>query len=273
MQYRKFTFKGKAENLSILSVFLFEDEFEGIEEAGQQMHAYIKLDAKNDLLSPEVKEFLHLNHIEFQSEIVNDANWNAIWESSFEPILVENKCVVRADHHSKVKNVDFDIIINPQMTFGTGHHPTTYLMIKKMLEINITNKSVFDFGTGTGVLAILAELMGAKQIFCNDIDENCKSNTLENFTKNNTKKAVFKLGDIDLIKNQKFDLILANVTRNTILERWQKLQNALNPNGKLIISGFQTNDKSFFDKASEQSNLKIVDTEMFNNWLVIVLNN
>ncbi|MFY0672846.1 MAG: 50S ribosomal protein L11 methyltransferase [Bacteroidia bacterium] len=271
MKYRKYIFKGKPELLSILSVFLFEDGFEGVEDKGIEMHGFIKIGAKNDLLSPQVKEFLHLNKIDSQSEIAHDSNWNAIWESSFEPIIVGNKCIVRANHHEKRDDLEFDIVINPKMTFGTGHHPTTYLMIKKMLPLAFENTSVFDFGTGTGVLAILAELMGAAQIFANDIDENCIDNTKENFELNKTTKPEFRIGDIELVENRNFDFVLANVTRNTILERWTKLEKALKPCGTLIISGFYNTDYSYFEEACLQSNLQIIDKEEKDNWLVIVL--
>ena len=106
------------------------------------------------------------------------------------------------------------------MTFGTGYHPTTFLMIKKMLDFDFKGKSVFEFGTGTGVLAILAEMMGAESIFANDIDENCIENTRENFDLNNISKPVFKMGDIELVENTSFDIVLANAARNTIIERW-----------------------------------------------------
>jgi ribosomal protein L11 methyltransferase len=271
MQYRKFIFKGKPEMLSILAVFLFEDGFEGIEDKGIEMHGFIKVGAENDLLSPQVKEFLHLNKIEAQSEIADDSNWNAIWESSFEPIVVDNRCIVRANHHAKDDGIDYDIVINPKMTFGTGHHPTTFIMIKKMLDLDFKGKAVFDFGTGTGVLAILAEMMGAKTIFTNDIDENCIENTKENFDLNGISKAEFKIGDIDLIENRSFDIVLANVTRNTILERWQQLEKAVKQNGTLIISGFYGADLSFFEEACKEGNLKIIDKEEKDNWLVIVL--
>lgn len=271
MQYLNFTFKGKPEWLAILSVYLFEDGFEGIEEQGMQMQAYIKDSATAFELSNEVAGFVRLHKINYEVNSINDINWNAQWESSFEPINVENKCLIRANHHPTVDNIEFDILIQPKMTFGTGHHPTTFLMVKQMLDLELENKTIFDFGTGTGILAILAEKMGASHVFANDIDPNCAENTAENISLNNCTKIEFALGDIDLINGRQYDIILANVTRNTILERFVQLYEALNVNGYLLLSGFYKSDLQYFTEAAEKLDFSIVNVEEKDNWLVIVL--
>lgn len=271
MKYLNFTFRGKPEMLAILSVFLFEDGFEGIEEQGMQMQAYISDTPENQTLSPVAKEFIQQQKIEYSYKNVADTNWNEAWEKSFEPIQVGNRCIIRAAHHPAISGFEYDILIEPKMTFGTGHHPTTYLMVKKMLSLAWNHKTVFDFGTGTGVLAILAEKMAAEKIFAIDIDPNCLENTAENIALNQCTKVVFGQGDIELINGQKYDVVLANVTRNVLLEKWQQLFDALKHQGHLLISGFYQEDKPYFEKAAKQTGLSIVDCEEKDNWLVIVL--
>ncbi|MBI1184980.1 50S ribosomal protein L11 methyltransferase [bacterium] len=271
MKYLQYTFRGKADMLAMLAGFLFEDGFEGLEEKGTELQAYIADKPENYLLSAEVKEFMALQDISYQTQLVDDQNWNALWEAGFEPINVMDQCLIRAGHHPTQPGIAYDILIEPKMSFGTGHHPTTYLMVKQMLGMDFSGKSVFDFGTGTGVLAILAEKMGAAKVFGVDIDENCIANTHENFKLNSCAICSFQLGDIDLVADQKFDVILANVTRNILLQRWPQLVQALSPNGLLLISGFYNSDLSYFEKEAHNSGMHIVKAEEKDQWMVVVL--
>lgn len=268
MTYLKYQFNGATDRLAILSALLFEDGFEGIEEKRQWISAFINEEGFQGLSHP-VEQFMSLNGITCTFEKVEDTNWNKSWEDTFTPIEVGDQCVIRARHHA-AKKVPHEIIIEPKMSFGTGHHPTTFLMIEQMLSLDFTNKRVFDFGTGTGVLSILAEQQGASQIVAVDIDPNCAENVKENLELNQSKLVQFALSDIEYADGMSFDIILANVTRNVLLERWSTLLHLLEPGGKLLISGFYQSDVHHFESAS-QSIAKIEGVHVKDGWAVVVL--
>lgn len=268
MTYLKYQFSGPTDRLAILSAFLFEDGFEGIEEVPSKISAFINQQGFEGL-SYAVEQFMTMNNITFIYEPVTDTNWNKAWEDTFTPIQVDDQCVVRARHHES-KDVPFEVVIEPKMSFGTGHHPTTFLMISEMLKLDFQSKSVFDFGTGTGVLAILAELKGASDIFAVDIDPNCAENVKENILLNQSQKIAFEQADIDAATGKSFDIILANVTRNILLERWAQLEALLKTGGSLLISGFYKDDASYFE-SKKGSNMKFMELHVKDGWAVIVL--
>ncbi len=255
----------------ILIAELGELDFESFEETETGIKAYIQSDKWNDeilndifvLKSPEF-------NIAYSFEEIDQVNWNAEWESNFEPIQVANKVSVIAPFHEK-SGLEYEIIIEPKMSFGTGHHETTHLMIQHLLELDLEEKSVLDMGTGTGILAIFAEMKGAKAIDAIDIDEWCYINTKENTEVNNCTKIKAFQGDASLLKNQKYDVIIANINRNILLTDMDAYDTCLKKGGKLLLSGFYTQDIPFLEQRTKELGLKIQKTFTKNNWVGLQL--
>ena len=209
---------------------------------------------------------------DFTQASVPEKNWNAEWERSFQPVVVEDFCAVRANFHTPIDSVAHQIIITPKMSFGTGHHATTYMMMLLMRDIDFENKSVFDFGTGTGVLAILAEKLGANTVVAIDNDRWSVENALEN-VENNHCLRIDVYESATLPPEKKFDVILANINRNIIIEYLPALKKALNPTGYIILSGLLTIDEETIVKACAQQSLKLIKHIERNNWISLVFVN
>jgi ribosomal protein L11 methyltransferase len=238
------------EQNEILIALLADIGFDGFEETENYLKAFI----------PEIKfdketldAVTNSNNLSYALTVIEQQNWNAQWESSFEPVVVNNFAAIRAGFHQPVKNVQHEIIITPKMSFGTGHHATTFLMMEQMSALNFTNKSVVDFGTGTGVLAILAEKMGASAITAIDNDDWSIENAKENISTNNSKNiALQKAESIPL--NQKYDIILANINLNVILQNMPLITKACRPGTQILLSGFLiTNEVSIRGSLTENS--------------------
>ena len=225
--------------------------FESFVETQEGVTAYIqKKDWNEEILATiqilKSDEF----KISFTSEEIEQTNWNAEWEKSFSPIIVDDQCSVRASFHDK-PNTQYDIVIEPKMSFGTGHHETTHMMIQHILKHDFEGKSALDMGCGTGVLAIMAEMKGAKPIDAIDIDNWCYINSLENVERNNCKHISVFEGDARLLEGKKYDIIIANINRNILLNDLEKYTTCLNPNGTLLLSGFYESDIPIIEDAAE----------------------
>jgi len=205
-----------------------------------------------------------------EKKIIEDQNWNAEWEKNFEAVIIKEKCSVRAPFHEKPKNIEFDIIIEPKMSFGTAHHETTSMMIELLLEMDLKYKDVLDMGCGTGVLAILASKIGAKNILAIDNDEWAFNNTIENIEKNNVSNIEILLGDAALLQDKKFDVIIANINRNILLADIKNYAPCLKENGYLLMSGFYEKDLELIKKAAEKVNIKLSNFISKNNWVAVV---
>lgn len=204
--------------------------------------------------------------ITYEAEEIEQVNWNQEWEKNFDPIDVDGKCVVRAPFHEKT-NVEFDIVIEPKMSFGTGHHETTHMMIKHLLKLNITGKKALDMGCGTGVLAILAEMRGAQPIDAIDIDNWCYLNSMENVDRNNCKHISVYEGEASLLENKNYDLIIANINRNILLQDIPKYAKCLPENGILLLSGFYTENIPLISEKCNEQALYFVSNYERNNWV------
>ena len=211
------------------------------------------------LTSPEFVISYHVEEIE-------QVNWNEEWEKNFEPIDVDGLCHVRAPFHPKTE-AQFDIIIEPKMSFGTGHHETTHMMIQHLLEIDVLGKKTLDMGCGTAILAILAEMKGAKPIDAIDIDNWCYLNSIENAERNNCHEITVYEGDASLLAGKKYDLIIANINRNILLNDMQSYVDCLLPDGTLLLSGFYTEDIPFIDASCVEKGLIYVKKLERNNWV------
>ena len=251
----------------ILIAELGEKPFESFIETESGIVAYIQ----KDVWTEDVLEDIYiLNSAEFsisyKIEEIDQVNWNEEWEKNFEPIDVEGKCHVRAPFHAKT-NAEFDIIIEPKMSFGTGHHETTHMMIQHILETDVNNLKTLDMGCGTAILAILAEMKGAKPIDAIDIDNWCYLNSIENAERNNCSEITVYEGDASLLSGKNYDLIIANINRNILLNDMQIYVDCLNINGILLLSGFYDEDISFIDASCTEKGLTFVKKFQRNNWV------
>jgi ribosomal protein L11 methyltransferase len=214
------------------------------------------------LHSEEFIEFLD----SFKIDRIADQNWNAVWESNFEPVIIDGRCLVRAPFHEPVKGVEFDIVIMPKMSFGTAHHETTKLMIRYMMGLQPEGKSLLDMGSGTAVLAILARMKGAVPVSAIDNDEWAYNNALENIRSNNFDDIEVLLGDSSLLPGKKFDFIFANINRNILLNDIPTYRLSLNQGGKLFVSGFYSEDLPLIQAKAAEVDLKLVSDRQENNW-------
>lgn len=219
-------------------------------------------DLSSRLSSDEFSEFLDSFHIEHIAE----QNWNAVWESQYESVLIDDRCMVRAPFHPQPAGVEFDIVIMPKMSFGTAHHETTKLMIQYLLNTEVSGKSLLDMGSGTAVLAILARMKGASPVTAIDNDEWAFNNALENVQSNNFADIEVLLGDSALLAGKKYDIILANINRNILLNDIPVYRESLNAGGKLFMSGFYSEDLPLIEARANETGLRIESNRIENNW-------
>lgn len=213
---------------------------EGFENADGQFYAYFTEDNYDAV---QIAEALKPLEVKFTTELIAAQNWNALWEQNFEPVLVNNEVGVRAHFHPPFKEVRYDIEITPKMSFGTGHHATTQLMLQFMCETDFTDQTVFDFGCGTGVLAIFAALKKAHRVLGTDNDEWSVNNALENCQRNHCTQIEISDADITTLRGP-FDIILANINLNILLQYSLQLKALLKPGGLLFLSGLMTSDRA-----------------------------
>lgn len=253
----------------ILIAELGEKAFESFIETETGISAFVQkelwdtniLEDIQILSNPEFK-------IEYTFEEIEQVNWNEEWEKNFEPIDVDGKCHVRAPFHEKT-SAEYDIVIEPKMSFGTGHHETTHMMIQHILETDFTNKKTLDMGCGTAILAILAEMKGAQPIDAIDIDNWCYLNSIENAERNNCKHISVYEGDASLLEGKKYDIIIANINRNILLNDMQQYVACLNENGILFLSGFYTEDIPVISESCTSKGLTYVKQFERNNWVAL----
>ncbi len=254
----------------LLIAELAEIGFESFEETIKGFKAWIPAEEfdqkKLDAVSLDVEEEVKFT---FAVETINSQNWNQEWESNFEPVMVDGKCYIRAPFHSPSHGFDYEIVIEPKMSFGTGHHETTTLMVQWMLETNFKERKILDMGCGTGILAILASMMGAREGVAIDNFPYAWENTLENLEKNNITNITAIMGDANAIGNSKFDIILANITKNVLKEDMKTYADALPPGGELFISGFFYDDLDELVSLAKQNNLTETGHKQNKEWVAV----
>lgn len=243
--------------------------FESFVETDEGVTAYIQKDEWNEGILKDIHilksdEFA----FSFTFEEIEQVNWNEEWEKNFNPIVVDDLCSVRAPFHEK-PDTKYDIVIEPKMSFGTGHHETTHMMIQHILKNDFKDKAVLDMGCGTGVLAILAEMKGAKPVDAIDYDNWCYLNSLENVERNNCKHITVLEGDASLLQNQKYDTIIANINRNILLNDMSSYVNCLKPNGTIFLSGFYNHDIPAIQEECNKQGLTFVESLERNNWVAL----
>ncbi len=249
----------------ILIAQLAEVAYDGFEQKDKILKAFIPA---KDFDENVLNEIAKSHGFPFTKSVIKETNWNAAWESSFQPVVVDDFVAIRADFHEPVKGVEQEIIITPKMSFGTGHHATTYLMIQQMRQIDFTGKTVFDFGTGTGVLSILAEKLGAAAVTAVDNDDWSIENTVENLQRNSCSKVNVIKAD-SIIPGQQYDIILANINKNVIQGNFSSLAGQLSPNGTILLSGLLKEDENDILMTASNFPLVFIVKQTRNNWIAL----
>jgi len=208
--------------------------------------------------------------IEYKVTKIESKNWNEEWEKHyFEPIVIGNECVIHSSFHKNVPIAKYDIVIDPKMAFGTGHHETTSLVIGRILQMELQDKTLLDMGCGTAVLAILASMRGAKDILAIDIDTWCTENSIENLQMNHIENVEVLLGGAELLAGKHFDIILANINRNILLADMEQYTNCLSIGGELYMSGFYVQDIPLIEAEANRNGLTLIDYHEKNNWVAV----
>ncbi len=251
--------------MSTIGYDSFVNESEGFSAA----ITFPKFDEKR--LKSLFQDYLSSGNVQYQVEDLEEKNWNEIWEQNYSPVIISDYCLIRASFHPPDKNFPLEIVINPKMSFGTGHHETTRLMIRNQLETDHKGKMVLDVGCGTGILSIIAEKLGARKITGIDIDPWSYQNALENIQLNNSSRIEIMKEDIlHLLDQGQYDIILANINRQIILENIKNYSSLLQDNGILICSGFLTEDKDLILRKAIQNQLGYLHDKTMNKWSSLV---
>lgn len=253
--------------LEELMAILSDADYEGFEEKESKLLAYIPV---NRFDAAVLNNVLSAYNVTYSLQEIAQQNWNAQWEESFEPVIVDDFCVVRADFHKPLHTTVHEIIITPKMSFGTGHHATTFLMMRNMRHVDFNGKKVFDFGTGTGILAILAEKLGASQVVAIDNDEWSFLNAKENTVRNSSQHIQLQQGSIGDVSDNDFGIILANINRHILLHYMQDMYNRLTANGCLLMSGLLIDDETIIIQAAEKVGFNTAKVEVLNNWISVM---
>jgi ribosomal protein L11 methyltransferase len=257
--------KVSREQMDILIARLSLEDYVGFEETEQGLKAFIPSSLFSETI---IEEIAGDQEALFNKKIISETNWNELWESNFSPVVVDEFVTVRANFHPSLQHTRHEIIITPKMSFGTGHHATTYMMIEQMQHINFIDKTVLDFGTGTGVLAILAEKLGARAVLAIDNDSWSIENAGENILVNQCQKiGLHKADTADLA--QQFDIILANINKNVILDNFSLLARHLAKDGIILLSGLLKEDEDVIFRKSNEYSFHKKQTTVRDNWLCI----
>ncbi len=275
MNYFEFEISITPNSLQITEIIiaeLSEAGFESFSESETTLLAYIpeksvSIEIINSILS---EKRLENYSIRYRSKLIPAQNWNAIWESNFEPIIIKDNILVRAPFHLPNPKFKYEIVIEPKMSFGTGHHETTSLMLEQMLEIDLTGKTVLDMGCGTGILAIFAAQKNAKEVTAIDFDESAFENSKENIIRNNCKEIEVLIGETSSIPKKNYDIILANINRNVLLNDIKIYTKHLQTDNLLILSGFYSEDISGIEAEANINKLFMQKFNLKNNWAVCI---
>ena len=261
------------ERVPIIDVFIHEIAdlgFDALQENLNILSSFIPSNNYNEKKLQEIIDNYSSFIISFKAIDHPFKNWNKKWESSFNPILINENCQIRASFHQP-SDKKYDIIINPEMSFGTGHHETTRLMAKDLFKHDLKNKTILDFGSGTAILSILSEKLGAKEVDAVEIDKNANQNANQNLATNNCKVIKIIDGDGGNIPNKKYDYLLVNINRNTIIQEFTNFLEVMKKNSTILFSGFFESDIDYIKDLSIKSGLKILYSDLENQWALLVM--
>ncbi|MFN0037536.1 MAG: 50S ribosomal protein L11 methyltransferase, partial [Saprospiraceae bacterium] len=255
------------ETAELLVAFLSDSPFDTFEESTHGLNAYAPATAPAEKIEAQLLDLQSQFDFAWQHELILGQNWNKLWESNFHPVVVGDFCAVRADFHEPIAGVKWELVINPKMAFGTGHHETTWQCIAAIEHLPLAGARVLDYGCGTGILAILASKQGASEVEAVDIEEESYRNTLENAAANGAQNVTARLGTLAAVQGRDFDGILANINRHVILESLPALSNLLKPKGWLLISGILLSDEAIVTEAAEAAGFSKKEMKSRGNWL------
>lgn len=255
----------------LLSASLADVGFESFEKTEQGLRAYCpEKDYQADAIDDIINNFIVEAKISYTEQLIQAQNWNEAWEKNFfEPIIIGTDCVIKSSFHVQAVDAKHTIIINPKMSFGTGHHETTSLMIQLMLDLDLSNKDVLDMGCGTAVLAILAKQKGAAVVKGIDIDEWAYNNSIENIELNNISDIEIEIGGAEKLVGQTYDYIFANINRNILLTDMHTYVAVLRNGGELYMSGFYKEDIPKIEEKANELGLKLINYVEKNNWVAV----
>ena len=272
MNYKEynFTLQGSEDfHQDLLINSLSEIGFDTFEDTDEGFKAYIpEGDGIEEQISEIAEQYSDIFTFSFEVKTIPHQNWNEVWESNFEPLRINDRCYIRATFHQPHPEYEFEIVVDPKMAFGTGHHQTTATMMELMMETEFKGKKVLDMGCGTGILAILAARMGASEIVAIDYDPICFESTIENSNLNNVTNILPLCGSKEVIPEEKFDIILANINRNILLDQIDRYSEVLSPGGLIFFSGFYEDpDLKIITKKSNNSGLRYISHRKNTNWV------
>jgi ribosomal protein L11 methyltransferase len=262
----KFNFTSRQSEL--LLGLLTQFEFEAYAETPDGLEAWLAEDDDHELIARQIHEELKPFFTSLNVEFVEDQNWNETWEAQFDPVRVGDFCLIRAQFHKSDPNILYEIIIDPKQAFGTGHPETTYLMIEEMSKLDFTGKTVLDLGCGTGILSIFALKLGAASVTAADIEEASVENTEENLVLNGVKAEVL-LGSVDVVRGRQFDIILANINRNTIMMLMPEIISNIKENGIILFSGFLESNFHEVTDLAQENGLRPILKRRMGEWLCL----
>ena len=259
----------------ILAAQTGEIGFESFVETPEGINGYIPLKLYNEEELKEVIANFPLpdTNITYQAEEQEDKDWNEEWEKNFfQPIVIAERCVIHSTFHKEIPPMEYDILINPQMSFGTGHHETTNLIVSRLLETELEGKSVLDMGCGTSILAILASKRGATPITAIDIDDWCVSNSADNIRLNHIDNINVRLGDANLLRNERpcFDLIIANINRNILISDMDAYALCMTKGSRIYLSGFYVDDIPAIKEALQRNALTYIEHHETPRWAMVI---
>lgn len=250
----------------VLIALMGEMGYEGFEQEDDRLHAFIDETAFDE---EALNELLTTHGLPYTLERIAERNWNAEWEANFQPVVVEGFCAIRAHFHPPMPEVEHELIITPKMSFGTGHHATTYMMLQAMRELDLRGKRVLDFGTGTGVLAILAERLGAQQIVAIDNDPWSIENALENVAANGCTRIEVLQKDTVADAGGPFEVILANINKHVIVRELPALKQQLTAHGVILLSGLLREDAEDIENEAKNNNLSVSGWITRGSWICL----
>lgn len=273
MEYLEFKFSCSEPFQEILIAELAEVGFDSFLETDEGFDAYIQEDLFERASYEEVLEkYQESASIQVKEGKMAKVNWNEEWEKHYDPIIVGDQVYVRASFHPDQPDFKYEILINPKMSFGTGHHATTYLMISHQLELDHQGKRVLDIGAGTGILAIMAHKLGASYIEAFDIDEWCVENGDENFDLNGMTHVRMGKGTVrEVCPKGEFDIVLANINKNVLLDEMEVYSTLVKQGGNLLLSGFYEHDIADIVKKANDFGLDLINQKTKDNWAALVL--